>query len=284
MDLRGADMAITDEEFAGCKKIELEILLEFDRICKKYNISYQLFAGTLLGAVRHKGFIPWDDDIDVCLLRKEYERFLKVCTKEELGDSFFLQTNETDPLSVLQFAKIRKNNTVFENVTDCNPSTHTGIYIDIFPFDNVKPETSKGIRQYKDFDFYYKIVTSSEFNRVKNASSLRNKVIRFCFYLMQKIIPKRYFDKKLHDILNRFNDEETEYVNHLTNGTNDKRTKWFLRNRESFMNNVEMEFEGHFFPVPADYDAVLRQRYGDYMKLPPVEQRKPHHGIIRVKF
>ena len=276
-------MSITEEDLKNVKLTELELLLEFDRICKLYNIRYQLFGGTLLGAVRHHGFIPWDDDIDVCMLRSDYEFFLQVCGNE-LDGKYFLQTNKTDPKSVLQFAKIRKNGTVFENVTDCNPSTHTGIYIDIFPLDNVKPNTFSGRRQYRQFDFYYKIVTSSEFNRVKNAKSLVKRATRLFFFMLQKIIPKSYFDLKLLKVLTKFDREETKYVNHLTNGTSGKRPIWFLREKNTFYDCIDVEFEGHFFPAPKNYDDVLRQRYGDYWELPPENERTPHHGIIRVEY
>jgi len=95
---------------------QLEILLEFDRICKKHRIQYHLFAGTLLGAVRHKGFIPWDDDIDVCMLRSEYDRFLSVYTTE-LADAYFLQNSYTDPSYYNIFSRIRKNGTFFDQPT-----------------------------------------------------------------------------------------------------------------------------------------------------------------------
>src|SRR5690606_2891856 len=128
--------------------VQLEILIEFDRICKKNNIKYQLFAGTLLGAVRHKGFIPWDDDIDVCLLRKDYNKFIQAC-KTDLDSRSFLQTYVTDKNCIIQFAKLRKNNTLFleSGISDCK--THHGIFIDIFPLDNVLPNTFCGKMQQK---------------------------------------------------------------------------------------------------------------------------------------
>ena len=95
------------------QQTEFEILKEFDRICKKHNIQYFLDSGTALGAARHKGFIPWDDDIDVGMLRSDYEHFLEICPKE-LEQKYFLQTIETDPGCPCLFAKIRKNGTIYQ--------------------------------------------------------------------------------------------------------------------------------------------------------------------------
>ena len=276
-------MEYTSEQLRQVQITELEILRLFDDICKKNGIKYRLFGGTLLGAVRHKGFIPWDDDIDVCMLRDEYEKFLKCCTQEVLGQDYFLQTNKTDPASIVQFAKLRKNNTVFEPENEVSSTSHKGIWIDSFPLDNVKPGTMKGEKQYKDFQKYYAIVTSTVKSRVRTAKSPWKKALRYCFYGITRIIPKSYFDNKLHDILTQFDNEETEYINHLTNGTDGKRTKWFLMKRTEHTDMIKLEFEGHMFPAPRAYDALLTRRYGDYLKLPPVAERKPHHGIVRLK-
>ena len=276
-------MDYTKEQLRQVQNTELEILVKFDEICKKYDIKYQLFGGTLLGAVRHRGFIPWDDDIDVCMLRSEYEKFIRLCSNDDLNSMYFLQTNKTDPASVVQFAKLRKNNTVFEPENEVGSTSHKGIYIDIFPLDNVKPGTKEGKKQYKDFYKYYSIVTSTVKSRVTSSKTAWKKMIRYCLYGITRVIPKSYFDNKLHDILTQFDNEETEYINHLTNGTDGKRTKWFLMKRTEHTDMIKLEFEGHMFPAPRAYDALLTRRYGDYLKLPPVAERKPHHGIVRLE-
>ncbi len=125
--------------------VQIELLDELDRISKKYNIKYQLFAGTLLGAVRHNGYIPWDDDIDVAMLREDYERFISVCEKE-LGADYFLQTPDLEG-SPYPFSKLRKNNTLFVEGNVEHIDIHHGVFIDVFPMDNVFDR----IRRYDSF-------------------------------------------------------------------------------------------------------------------------------------
>lgn len=116
-------------------KVEIEILDEIDRICRKNNINYCLVGGTLLGAVRHGGFIPWDDDLDVAMPRNDYEKFIDVC-KNELSDDFYLHSIETDKTYWLPFIKIRKKYTIFEEKNIAGLGCKTGIYVDIFPLDD----------------------------------------------------------------------------------------------------------------------------------------------------
>lgn len=272
----------TDVDIRDVQLIQLEILKEFDRIAKKHNIPYQLFAGTLLGAVRHKGFIPWDDDIDVCLLRKDYDRFLEVCASE-LSEQYFLQNKKTDLHSVFQFSKLKKNNTVFENKLDCNPKTHNGIYIDIFPLDNVKPDTFLGKLQPMLFNILYAINTSREYHSINTARNHFVRFLRIICYIMVKIIPKSILDSITEKVLCQFNDQPTTYVNHLTNRATRKRLAKYIRERDTFYDMIEVEFEGALFPAPANYHEVLKRNFGDYMQLPPDDKQKPHHGIIRVK-
>jgi len=270
-----------DFNIEDVQRVQLEILLEFHRICKENEIPYQLFAGTLLGSIRHKGFIPWDDDIDVCMLRKDYESFLECC-KRDLSDDFFLQYWRTDKKAVLQFAKVRKNNTVFVNKTYQDSGMHNGIWIDIFPLDNVKPDALLGKLQPRLFDLLYILSSSKLKNRALNAKNRFNKTMRLFFYYALKPIPKRWLDMLCQKVLRMYENQETKYVNHLTNGASKKRLKKYLREKETFYKMIDGEFEGHLFPIPKNYDEVLRRNFGDYMKLPPEEERYPHHGIIEI--
>ena len=271
----------TDVSVRQVQNVEYEILLEFDRICKKNNIPYQLFAGTLLGAVRHHDFIPWDDDIDVCMLRNDYERFVKICPNE-LSKGYFFQTNSTDPQSVVQFAKIRKDGTVFENSVDNLPDSHTGIWLDVFPLDATKPGTFSEKIQYAEVTILYSMITSTVKNRVRFCKSKWKKLVRFLFYGLMKVVSKRRIENRLFKVMTRYNNKDTGYVGNYANGTG-----WsyraHVRKTEGFYDTIEMEFHGGLFPIPKNYDKVLTDTYGDYMQFPPEEKRTPTHGITKVK-
>ena len=120
------------------QKSLLEILIELDRICRKYEIKYSLEGGSLLGAIKYKGFVPWDDDIDVIMERKEYERFLKVC-KRELNKEFFLQNNRTVYHFPLNYSKLHKRGTLYVQESIAHLKIHQGLFIDIFPVDHICP-------------------------------------------------------------------------------------------------------------------------------------------------
>ena len=113
---------------------ELDILLEIDRVCTENNIKYFLDSGTALGAVRHKGFIPWDDDIDICMMRDDYEKFIRLAP-EKLSQKYFLQTLKTDPGYNKLHAKVRKNGTVFKEDANLMRNMNHGLFVDIYPFD-----------------------------------------------------------------------------------------------------------------------------------------------------
>ena len=123
---------LDDKQLRQLQLIELEMLLEVDRICRKNQINYTITGGTLLGAVRHKGFIPWDDDADVALLRDEYERFCDACEKDLDKEKFFLQNWETDKNFNSGYAKLRRNNTHYVRVGQVKMKYHNGIYMPNF--------------------------------------------------------------------------------------------------------------------------------------------------------
>ncbi len=126
-------MVLTDMQLRTIQQIETDVLCEVDRICKKHQIKYVLGFGTLIGAVRHQGFIPWDDDVDICMMRKDYERFKDIC-KTELNPKYFYQSKDTDPEYYHLFDKIRVNGTVFKEDLIAEHDIHHGVYIDIYAF------------------------------------------------------------------------------------------------------------------------------------------------------
>jgi lipopolysaccharide cholinephosphotransferase len=264
------------------QEIQIEMLAEFDRVCKRHDIPYQLFAGTLLGSVRHKGFIPWDDDIDVCMLRADYERFLNL-SEEEVDSRYFVQTFRSDPGFHFQFAKMRKRGTRFLEHWHTDGSMESGVFIDIFPFDNVEPDRVSGRIQ----QFLLWALISGNLRRFRNIclkeTSAARRVGSLTLHYGLKPIPARWINALIFRILNWFSDRNTVLCNHLSNGASPRRLRRYLRSRDAFTDCIEGEFEGQMFPIPRDYDEVLKQNFGDYMQLPAPEERMPHHRMVDIK-
>ena len=155
---------MNDRNFEKLKKIEIELLLSFIEITKKYNLKYFLLGGTCLGAVRHNGFIPWDDDIDVGLPREDYEVFLKVA-QAELPENVFLQNGNTDPEYTLNFAKLRNSDTTFMEQSFKNYKINHGVYIDVFPLDGYK---NSFVTAFWDKIFTYRIICEQDWSHLNN--------------------------------------------------------------------------------------------------------------------
>lgn len=257
-------MELTSEQLQQLKDCERDMLAAFVAVCEKHNIKYTLQGGTLLGAVRHQGFIPWDDDVDVSLPRKEYERFIAVAGKE-LPSYYFLQTKDTDPEYPNNFAKIRDSRTTFIETSARHLNINHGAYIDIFPIDYY-PD---GFRA-KIFEIKKKLLTW----RINKA-----------FYM-----PYMSFVSKIATVISCI-------LYPSLRGAIEKREKLFKSVPESgrVVNNsgawlekeiipgqwlektTEMTFEGIRVQASAEYDEWLSYVYGDYMKLPPEKDRKGHH-------
>lgn len=272
---------VIDIDITKIQQEEFSILKEFDRICKKHNIKYHLMGGTLLGSIRHKGFIPWDDDIDVSMLRADYETFLDVCGRE-LNSGYFLQTNKTDKNYIMQFAKLRKNETIFLEKSMSDLDIHHGVYIDIFPLDNILPDTKKGSFQQKLLYILGRLNLTRSKSICLSADNKPSQIVRLSFYYLMKLIPKVWTDNLLEKVTTMFHNVETEYITHLTNGASKKRYYKYMMKRSDAYNLIDGEFEGEQFPIPVNYHDVLTNLFGDYMQLPPENQREPHHGVIKV--
>ena len=239
--------------------LQFDILKELDSICKKHGINYWLEAGTLLGAVRHGEFIPWDDDLDVAMLSSDYQKFLIVAEKE-LPNSIFLQTKASDPSSLNNYAKLRDRNSLYvEYQTDFSTFGNKGVYIDIFEFDYYPNISRKSIRF-----FYNKIGRTTDFLGKKQKLSLKTILQYFIFRI------ERFVFKLIWNCLNK--NKSKKYIANLIedNGYHVKQLT------DNVFPLKLMNFEGQEFPVPNNSDAYLKSLYGNYMTLPPEEKRKGH--------
>src|SRR5690554_4763759 len=237
------------------QKIQLGILKEVNDICKKHNILYSLYGGTLLGAVRHSGFIPWDDDIDIAMLRSDYEKFLKVAPNE-LSKEYFLQTYNTDKKCIFPFAKIRKNGTLFIENGSKGIKMHQGIFIDIFPLDNVDTKGIKNKLNIIILDLLMRIMKASNSSLIWKKSRIIKNIIKFPLKIL-KVIPVRYFNKKINKLASKNNVKFTQYVNHFTNGINKNRFNKYLMKNEYAKDLIYVHFEGSPFPIYKEYDNIL---------------------------
>lgn len=233
----------------------LELLLEMDRICRKHHIRYWLIAGTLLGAVRHQGFIPWDDDMDVQMLREDYLRLLEVLPKE-LPDTMAIQCRQTDPNYFFQYAKLRDRRSVLdENNGYDKIFKERGIYVDIFPVDKHPVWMQK--LSMMTIGHSYKILKRanlSQKQKIKKVLRLVKLNERFIYPLLRGL--SHVTGGVLLDALG------VPYV--------------VPRYIEDLLPLTELSFEGHLMPVPCHYDKVLRDQYGDYMQLPDISKVNLH--------
>lgn len=243
----------------------LDILVEFDRVCKKNNLVYWIDFGTLLGAVRHKGFIPWDDDIDLSMPSKDYKIFKEIAPRE-LKPEYILQTEKTEPYSLQGFGmfKIRKKNTLYLMPQDRTGLDYSkGVFIDVFesvPFPTINKKIFKFIvhRIRKSFGFM-----------IYNKDLNYGNIIRYFIFPVEFAF--FYSIWKLLCLCRKKNREFTPMTRVLY-GYPTLRTEIFPLS--------EITFENHIFPCPKNPDARLRDMWGEYMQLPPENQRKIHANFI----
>lgn len=243
-----------------CQLKQVAILETIDGICKKHNIQYWIDSGTLLGAVRHGGFIPWDDDIDICMMKADYDRFIEVA-QGELPDNMFLQTRQTDPEFRSSVAKIRDMNSLYiEDCDDFSANYQKGLYVDIFPMIDYPDVPLSFVKRYaagisKCYDILHKA----------HHYSLRSFAEFFWFGMKYGIYKCIWGAAKLLK-------PKSPYFSYIliNNG-------YGIRHRhDSTFPLSTIEFEGKTFPAPADTDAYLTDLYKNYMEIPPEDKRHIH--------
>ncbi len=262
-----AAVELTPQDLKKLQGILLEMLLEVDRICKMHDISYSLIGGTLLGAVRHGGFIPWDDDLDLSMLRADYERFREACREDLNADKYFFQDDTTDPEYRWGYARIRRKNSEFVRLGQEHLKMQTGIFLDIFVGDNI-PDFYPLRALHCFYCFCLRKVLYSETGAVSEKNALKRGI-----YRLLRHIPARFVFRRLKG-LRRWNKKETKYLRNLTFPPPKGGKFGFLR--AWYTENTVLAFEGHRLPAIRRYPEYLAFKYGNYMTLPPPEKRHWH--------
>ena len=288
---------------SGIKSLQnvcLEILKEVDRVCRKHNILYWLEGGTMLGAVRHRGFIPWDDDLDIAMFREDYDRFCEIAP-QELQSGYFLQTRKTDSEYPLFFAKVRKNNTFIDEKSFRRLHINKGIFIDIFPVDKMPPTLRKTKRfcfSLRCFFLFYLLLERNVDTKTTDRYFLLFKIVRTV--LIPAALFKKQFAQRFDKKLQKYN--HTENVKYTGSLSGNQSVRWVYKKEwhESFIevpfedmtakipvgykkewheSFIEVPFEDMTAKIPVGYDELLTNAYGNYMNLPPKEKQIPEHGL-----
>ena len=263
---------LSESELKGVQKIEKDMLSHFIQICDKHKLTYYITYGTLIGVVRHKGFIPWDDDIDVLMPRADYDQFNQIA-QNELPSYLFLQNKTSDPEYLGGFSKIRNSDTTFIEINNVNKKMNHGIYIDIFPLDNC-PSSRLGNILFNIRKRFLFLRTRTELVIVEGAIR-HNKRISILIDIASKCLKVVWPDlDKLYSETEAYlrRRKETGRVCNFYSSSSRYRydAKWFK-------NTTLLPFEDLKVCVPEGYYAFLRFLYGDYLQLPPADQRKTRH-------
>lgn len=250
--------------------VNMDIYLEFAQICEKNNLKYYAYGGTLLGAIRHKGFIPWDDDMDVCMPREDYEKFLTIARKE-LSEPYFLQTPFTEPGYYRTYARVSNMKTTRILPFYKNSGISHGLMLDIFPLDDCIPEDN----EQDIIEIFAHAKRCSQYLKRNNTDIMT---------------PEHYESWKKY--MTNEPMKEWEAVQRIAMKDNNRNTDYYCMKvvvfpglkyntpvkKELFKSVKKVEFEKIKVQIPSGYDGFLTATYGDYMEFPPVEKRGEWHG------
>ena len=253
-------MEKNDFDLKKVHEANLDILRAVDEICRKHNITYRIDSGTLLGAVRHKGFIPWDDDMDILMPREDYLRFIQIA-EEQLPPDYLFQCIENTPWYPYNFGKVRAVHTLFrEKMTGHLPINH-GIYVDVFPMDYVDPANPRRLAFVKRWISHY---TMLRYQKLKMINKKR--------YWPASLLPLRFLNFRITALMEYRLKEKGDMVAKLCHQGPRKPPV----SMSVFDDTILVPFEDQMFRIPRAYDRYLTERYGDYRTIPPMDQRGTH--------
>ena len=251
------------------KKIQLEIARHIDLFCKKHGIRYFICGGTLIGAIRHKGFIPWDDDIDIMMMRDDYERFICEYASEDKSkyNIFHHSLNDKYPYP---YAKISDSETIFHE--EIKESFELGVNIDVFPIDIVPEDTEIQNKMYRTAGKYMRIITLKRLPMAKRRGIVKNAVL-FVSHLLLSFISFKTIVHKLGQNASKYRHTASSLCGVAVWGYGIRE----INDMSNYDKSIYMPFENIELPVPFGYDKYLHGIYGDYMQLPSKDKRMTHH-------
>lgn len=268
MEVRKKELSLRDIQLC-----ELAILVELKKVCEKYGLRYNLLAGTLLGAIRHKGFIPWDDDIDVSMARPDYDKLINLYKEGVFPEYIRLYAFELGNFN-RSYMKLVDTRTVVKNQNEyLIDGNSQNLWIDIIPVSGVPFDEKKRMREFQKSGKLNKMVRLSNAYLGRGASPVR-AVGKTIVALFAKSLGSEFWIKKITGISNRYPYEESQYVGQLAFALCGERSTML---KCEFEDQTKVEFEGIAFTAVSTWDKYLTRVYGDYMKLPPENKRKTHH-------
>lgn len=254
------------------KKIELSILVQVDKICREQGLRYWLCGGTLLGAVRHKGFIPWDDDIDIFMPRQDYGKFIEYCNNGKI--SFNLFSHETVNVYHRLYAKACAANTIVKEFNNNLKLPDTGVWIDIFPIDGLGDSFEEARKVVKSTEFKQNLLKAALWRKyfIGKTKSMKYIIGRFLLYFLGKFVNRKKLIERIERIYIQNDFDKMKFCGVVCGAYGERE----IVERKIFDDDADVEFEGHLFKAPIGWDKYLSSIYGDYMQLPPEEKRVRH--------
>lgn len=253
--------------------MQLDVIKKVDEFCKKNNILYYLIAGSCLGAVRHGGFIPWDDDIDIAMMRQDYDRFVQIFCADFSSSNYFLQNTKTDKYFTLSLSRICIKDTYMPVKSEIHHKSLKNTYIDVFPLDNVPDDEFLRTKQMRSLKIIDRIIALKAYHLYRD--SFFEKLVKKTVSICLMVIPMSMLKKQREAVMTAYDQKSTQCVCSTTSkyGYNKQ-----IIDRSVYGSPVKLLFEGVELNVPAKTKEYLMHLYGnDYMQLPPEEKRvKPH--------